>query len=274
MNIFVSSIIRDIFQVESVSYWVDSLNEPNIGVELLAFTHNDSYWKKLCGVLKKLRCPVSFHGPYIGIEGTSAPGTEDERRLMESYRQVFLLAREYGVRHVVYHTTQFRFSPGELEKMRALAERNVSAILSMAEESGVNVLIENLPYPPSFRKNSGPVDKAPLYTNEEYGSFFTKYPEVNSIIDIGHANINGMDLSEFLQQHGERVKAYHFHNNDGVHDLHNDMYNGTFSYSDFAPLYRRYTPRSDVVLEYDPHVELDDKALLSHIDYVLSNFAS
>ena len=266
MNVFVSSLIRDISQVEVVSYWVDSLNKPNIGVELLAFTQSDSYWETLCGVLKKLRCPVTFHGPYIGIEGTSAAGTDAERRLMESYRRVFLLAGEHGVRHVVYHTTQLGFSPDEVEEMRILAERNVSAVLNMAEETGVSVLIENLPYPLS-------ADKAPLYTNVEYASFFTRYPKANSIIDVGHANMNGMDIPEFLRQHGKRVKAYHFHNNDGVRDLHNDIHSGTFSYSDFAPAYMRYTPQADIVLEYEPHVGLDDEALRSHIGYVLSNFA-
>ena len=266
MNVFVSSLIRDISQVETVAHWVNGLGEPNIGVELLAFTQSDSYWKTLRGVLEKLRCPVTFHGPYIGTEGTSAPGTDAERYLMESYQRVFLLAREYGVRHVVYHTTQLNFPPRDVEEMRTLAERNASAIISMAEEAGVGVLIENLPYPPA-------ADRAPLYTNEAYGSFFTRYPEANSIIDIGHAHINGMDISGFLRQHGKRVKAYHFHNNDGVLDLHNDIYDGTFSYGDFAPVYIRYTPQADIVLEYEPHVELDDKALLSQIDYVLSNFA-
>jgi len=265
MNIFVSSLMRDISQVETLSLWVNSLDKPNIGVELLAFTHSDSYWKTLCGVLKKLRCPVTFHGPYIGIEGTSAPGTEAGRYLMESYQRVFLLAREYGVRHVVYHMSQLSFSPDDAENMRTLAERNVSAILSLAEETEVSVLIENLAYP-------APEGRVPLYTNEEYGSFFTRHPKANSIIDIGHVNIKKMNILEFLQLHGKRVKAYHFHNNDGVRDLHNDIHNGTFSYSDFAPVYTRYTPQADIVLEYAPHVKLDDKAMQSQIDYVLSNF--
>ena len=269
MNVFVSSLILDISKVEAVADWVNSLGEPNIGVELIAFTHSDSYWNTLREVLEKLRCPVTFHGPYIRIEGTSAPGTDAQRHLMESYQRVLMLAREYGIRHVVYHTTQRGFYPFDVAEMRGLAECNVSAIQNMAEETGVSVLIENLPYPSS----AGSADKVPLYTNEAYSSFFSRYPKTNSIIDIGHANINGMDIPEFLRQHGKQVKAYHFHNNDGVRDLHNDIHNGTFSYGDFAPLYIQYTPQADIVLEYEPHVKLDDKALQSQIDYVLSNFA-
>jgi len=264
MNIFLSSQIRDIFQVENVARWVNNLNEPGVGVELLAFTHDYSYWKLLCGVLGKLTCPITFHGPYIGIEGTSSPGSDAWRFLMASYEQVFLLAREYGVRHVVYHTTQLGFPHDRLEKMRAVAEQNMSEILNMAEGAGVRVLVENLPRPYSG---------AALYGNEAYAEFFTRHPDVNSLIDLGHVNINKMDISSFLRQHAERVKAYHFHNNDGVNDLHRDIYNGTFSYADFMPLYKQYTPQADIVLEYSTRVKFDEKLLRSHIDYVLSNFA-
>jgi len=264
MNIFLSSQIRDIFQVESVARWVNSLNEPDIGVELLAFTHDYSYWKLLCGVLEKLTCPVTFHGPYIGIEGTSVAGTDAWRFLMDSYKRVFLLAKDYGARHVVYHATQLGFPLDKLEKMRTVAEQNMSEILNMAEEAGVRVLIENLPRP--YGGN-------PLYGNEAYADFFTRHPGVNSLIDLGHVNLNGTDISSFLQQHGERVKAYHFHNNDGVSDLHRDIHSGTFPYADFMPLYKQYTPQADIVLEYSTRVRFDDKLLRNHIEYVREHFA-
>ena len=263
MHIFLSSQIRDIFQVESVIRWANSLNDPKIGVELLAFTHDDDYWKILCGALKKARCPLTFHGPYIGIEGTSAPSTGLWRFLMESYERVFALAREYGAHHVVYHMTQLAFPVDKLEKARASAEQNLSVILGMAEEAGVKVLVENLPYP-----RGG----APLYDNEAYGSFFTRHPNVDSLVDLGHVNLNRMNAAEFLRQHGERVKAYHFHNNDGLSDLHRDICSGTFSYTDFVPLYKKYTPQTNIVLEYSTRVNFDDKLLRSHIEYVFSNF--
>jgi len=263
MNIFLSSQIRDIFQLESTARWVNGLNEPNVGLELLAFTHDHAYWKLLCGVLKKLTCPVTFHGPYIGIEGTSTPGTDAWRFLMDSYRRVFLLAREHGARHVVYHATQLGFPSDRLEKMRAIAEQNMYEILKMAEEAGVPLLIENLPRP---------YGGVPLYGNEAYTSFFTRHPNVNSLIDLGHVNLNETDISGFLRQHGGRVKAYHFHNNDGFSDLHRDINSGTFSYTDFIPQYKQYTPQTDIVLEYSTRVNFDDKLLRSHIEYVRSHF--
>lgn len=266
MKVFVSSLIRDLSEMTSVAEWVDSLGHEDIGVELIAFTHLESYWHTLCGLLKKLRCPVTFHGPFIGVEGTSAPGTQAHSWLMESYRRVFQLARTHNVRHIVYHTTQLPFRPEQVKSACALAEENLSGILAMAEEMGVSVLIENLSYPRM-------ADRVPLYTSTAYGSFFTRHPNANSIIDIGHAHMNAMDLPGFLQQHGDRVKAYHFHNNDGEQDMHSDIFSGTFSYNDFAPIYRQYTPNADIVLEYEPHVALDNKALHRQIAYVFSTFS-
>jgi len=263
VNIFLSSQIQDIFQLERVARWVNDLNEPNTGLELLAFTHDNSYWKLLCGVLAKLTCPVTFHGPYIWIEGTSAPGTDAWRFLMESYKRVFLLAREYGARHVVYHATQLGFPPDRLEKMRGVAEQNMAEILNMAEEAGVRLLVENLPRP---------YGGVPLYGNDAYAEFFTRHPNVNSLIDLGHVNLNGTDISGFLRQHGGCVKAYHFHNNDGFSDLHRDIHSGTFSYASFVPLYKQYTPQADIVLEYSTRVRFDDKLLRNHIEYVRTHF--
>lgn len=69
-------------------------------------------------------------------------------------------------------------------------------LAEMADEQGVQLLVENLPYPTG--------GKVPLYTNEQYAEFFRQYPRHKSIIDVGHAHMNGMDIPAFLQEHGDR----------------------------------------------------------------------
>ena len=145
------------------------------------------------------------------------------------YRDVFALAGDWGVRHVVYHVTQLGCREDEAASRRTSAERTVLMLSEMAREKGVTLLVENLPYPAE--------GKIPLYTNEQYGAFFREYPQMKSIVDVGHAHMNGMDIPAFLQEHGERVLAYHFHNNDGGRDQHNHIFDGTFSYERFASVY-------------------------------------
>lgn len=265
MKVFISNLIRDISEMPGLARFINGYGHPDIGVELIAFTHDEQYWEALRAVLKELRCAVTFHGPYIGTEGTSAPGTEAHKHLLESYRRVFQLAGEHGVEHVVYHTTQIAFEREIAGKMRAQAEETLAKLFDMADEQGVRLLIENLPYP------SVP-DRIPLYSNDEYTAFFDTFPAAESIIDIGHANVNGLDISAFLARHGEKVKAYHFHNNDGKRDMHNDIRDGSFAFSDFEPVFRRYTPAANIVLEYEPHVLHTNEALIAQAEEILKRF--
>lgn len=265
MTIFVSSLLRGMPRMEEVARWANGLGDPQTGVELIAFTHDADYWKRLRAVLETLSCPVSFHGPYVGTEGTSPQGSEAWQHLVESYRDVFSLAREYGVCHVVYHMTQLGCLPEEAASRRAEAEKTVGLLAEMADGQGVQLLVENLPYPTG--------GKVPLYTNEQYAEFFRQYPRHKSIIDVGHAHMNGMDIPAFLQEHGDRVLAYHFHNNDGVRDQHNHIFDGTFSYQDFAPFYRRYTPQASIVMEYEPHVTLTWQELEQQVSWLREHFS-
>ena len=265
MTVFLSSLVRGMDQLEEVARWVNGLHDPGVGVELIAFTHDQGYWDRLCALLEEVTCPVSFHGPYIKTEGTSAPGTPAYAFLEESYRRTFGLAKAHGVRHVVYHTTQLGWKAEEVDEKRKQADENACFLDRLAAEQGVQLLVENLAYPmnPELR---------PLYTNEEYNGFFERFPQMNSIIDVGHAHVNKLDLASFLASHGDRVKAYHFHNNDGARDQHNHIFDGTFSYEGFAPLFRQYTPEAAIVLEYEPHVNLSWAELEEQLRWVSEHF--
>ena len=268
MSIMISSLIKGMDQLETVAETVNDLHDPDVGTELIAFTHDQEYWDRLKNLVKKLTCPITFHGPYMKTEGTSEPGTEAYEFLMESYQRTIALAQDCGAMHVVYHTTQINYAPQELDCIsgkRELANRNADAIIEMGKKNGVEVLIENLPCPHG---------RVPLYSNEEYFEFFERNPVSHSLIDIGHAHMNGLDLEGFLKKFGSRVRGYHFHNNDGVSDLHNDIMDGTFDYEAFAPLYRQYSPTANIVLEYEPHVQITMERLLEQVDFVKNRYGA
>ena len=263
MKIFVSSLIRGMGEAEQVALWANSLDQLDVGVELIAFTHDDAYWNRLQATLEQLTCPVTFHGPYIKTEGTSLPGSEEQQFLLASYERVFRLAQQYKVSHVVYHTTQKNFPTADNGEMRRRADANACLIMDMAKSFGVTVLVENLPWPK---------ERFPVYDCEQYADFFRRFPDASSIIDIGHANMNGLDLPKFLAEHGNRIKAYHFHNNNGIGDQHNDIFDGTFDFKVFSALYKRFTPDASIVLEYEPHVGLFWDEIMERISFIRENF--
>lgn len=250
-------------EMENLAAWIDAKKDPNLGVELIAFTHDPDYWDRLEAILDKLHCPVSFHGPYIGVEATALPDTIEQEWLFKSYEKVMKLASQHGVKHIVFHTTQKGFQKEEKDFYQKVSHVNIKVLLKMAKQYQVNLLIENLPFPKQ---------EAPLHNNHEYQMLFETYPEASSIIDIGHAHMNKTDITGFLSKYSDRVKAYHFHNNDGVADQHNTIDDGTFSFRQFSEVYKRYTPSASIVLEYEPHTKLTELALLAQIEKVSNLF--
>ena len=108
-----------------------------------------------------------------------------------------------------------------------------------------------------------------MYNNEEYDKIFSSNSDAISIIDVGHSHINNMDIEGFLIKHSDRVKAYHFHNNNGIDDQHNSINDGSIDYDKILELFKKYTPNADIVLEYEPHTSLSNDDLLKQFQYIL-----
>lgn len=262
MNFYISSLIKGMDSMEDLAMWINEQPFPGVGVELIAFTHDKEYWNRLRNILEKIRCPISFHGPYIGVEATSKPGTKEYDWMINSYDKVFSLAKEYGVKHIVFHYTQIGFDKNNINDAQQTSIQNINTLIDLAEKHNVNMLIENIAFPKG---------KLPLYDNEEYGKIFSSNKRALSIIDIGHAHLNKMNIEEFLSKYAKRVQAYHFHNNNGLLDEHNSIMDGSFDYLNFLSLYKKYTPNADIVLEYEPHTNLTKEELLKDIIYISEN---
>ena len=54
MSIFVSSLIKGFPQMEEIAEWVNRKEEKELGVELIAFTHDEDYWKRLTRLIPAL----------------------------------------------------------------------------------------------------------------------------------------------------------------------------------------------------------------------------
>lgn len=257
MKYFISDLIVGMDHIEDFSRWIESCQRPDFGIEFTAFTHDESYWKRLSALVPKVTCPMTFHGPYVNIEATSPLDSAAHAWLMESYDKVFALAAANAVRHVVFHYSQLQFEQNELEEAKKNAYQVMRDLTALSKKYGVNFVIENL-----CRQQK----KIHLFTNEEYFEIFENIPDAVSLIDIGHANVNGLDIEKFLATYGSRVKGIHVHNNDGIRDLHVDYHNGTADIRQIMHWVGKYTEDTDVVLEYEPHEKLSHEELLSEID--------
>lgn len=257
MQYFVSALIKGMEKFPEIAQYINDQQDKDLGVELIAFTHDEEYWERLEKTLGTLTCPISFHGPWVGIEATSPLDSEEHQWLLTSYDRVFRTAAQYGVHHIVFHYSQLSFTADTIEQAKQNAWATIDKVASLADKHGVQCLVENLCKQPQGLH---------LFTNEEYSQLFADRPALQSIIDVGHAHVNGLDIEGFLKTYGNRVQAYHFHNNDGHLDQHNSIFDGTIDYEPITKWAYQYTPNAGIVLEYEPHVAISNEEILRHVE--------
>lgn len=259
MKYFVSDLIVGMKGIGEFGRWVSQCGREDFGAEFSAFTHSDAYWKELSEeVVPRCSAPMTFHGPYVQIEATSPLDSPEHVWLMESYRKVFALAAAYGVRHVVFHYSQLQFAPEAIPEAQKNARAVMRQLNEEAHQQGVHFVIENL--------CRHPKEGTHLFTNEEYFHLFEEMPDAEALIDIGHANVNGLDVEKFLAAYGPRVRGFHVHNNDGMEDQHRDYHLGTADIRSIMHWAGTYTKDADIVIEYEPHEHLTQAELLEEID--------
>ena len=92
------------------------------------------------------------------------------------------------------------------------------------------------------------------------------------LIDIGHAHANGWNLSETIESLKDQIEAYHIHNNDGIHDSHNRILEGSLDFEQFVLDYKKFTPDADIVVEYSRASSNDDEGIQEDLSYILKKF--
>ena len=88
MKYFISDLIVGMKHFAEFADWIESNEDPDLGIEFTAFTHDEAYWQALAAKVPQMTCPLPFHGPYVNIEATSDIGSEENVWLMESYKMM------------------------------------------------------------------------------------------------------------------------------------------------------------------------------------------
>ena len=88
MKYFISDLIVGMKHFAEFADWIESSEDPALGIEFTAFTHDEAYWQALAAKVPQMTCPLTFHGPYVNIEATSDIGSEGNVWLMESYKMM------------------------------------------------------------------------------------------------------------------------------------------------------------------------------------------
>lgn len=214
---------------------------PRVGLEIFPFWERPGYDEILEKYKERLlKLPISVHEQYYESEHSVDENDEKYAFTMEATKKAIALTQELGGKYLVYHYNNMEILPHKRREMLENARKNLFEITDMAKEAGVDVVIENVGV--QARNNE-------MLNEQEFIEECLAMPN-NVLIDIGHAWCNGWDLEHVISSLKGKIVSYHIHNNNGKDDQHNRMHDGTLDFDRFYELYRKYTPKAEIVLEY------------------------
>lgn len=118
MKYFISDLIVGMKHFAEFADWIESNEDPDLGIEFTAFTYDEAYWQALESKVPQMTCPLTFHGPYVNIEATSDIGSEGNVWLMESYK---MMAKQTSIWTIIMERQIFGRScigQGNIPRMR------------------------------------------------------------------------------------------------------------------------------------------------------------
>lgn len=206
---------------------------PKYGIEFFYEFGKDYYWNEELKAWGKRE--LSIHGPCVAINLADPEQTD----FLEIYAQTFAYAKMCRAKFVVVHTNEAVIDNAEAAKERIL--QRLELLFKLAENYGVQIVIENVGLIP--KQNY-------LFTLPEFLELFKKFPQAKALLDTGHAHVNGWRLAEVVRSLGDKLIAFHLHDNDGNGDQHLPLGQGNIEWPPFFRAVQEYAPHSTLVLEY------------------------
>lgn len=155
--------------------------------------------------------------------------------VLKMIESTIIAADEIGCRNLIVHP----FFLGYTERLSPEQEWEInierySRLIPTAKKLGVTVCLENMfAY---FRGKiyaacCSDICKACAYVDELNRIAGEKL--FGFCLDTGHALLCGLDIRDTMVQLGDRISAFHVHDNDGVHDQHLAPYMGVLDWNRF-----------------------------------------
>jgi len=221
--------------------YINALHElpKEYGIEVFIEYGNDYFWKYTLKEMMEGRTGrLSIHAPFCQMNLASDKCNFEE--VKETYKWTFDLCQKHNAIHCVCHPCAGVPDDPDfvLEDGQKLALERVLELNSIANSMGVEMLVENMPY------------QKLVFQQEDFTRVFGGAPELNFLIDIGHAMLHKWDIPKLLKDLNSRIRAYHVHENYSDIDAHLKVGEGPLDWQKFFNDFKQYTPDARLVLEY------------------------
>lgn len=238
MRLFFDTCVLPRAQLETAGIYRTQYGK-GLGIELLPMFDLADFEADLKQNLTLLADgPLLFHEPVWGVEHTAPRGSA----AYEEGMYHILLTKKYAEllrpESMVCHLNNCAVQPEHKDTMLKTALTNLAEMQELFPD--VRLLIENTGTDAAGNK---------LLSQEEFTAL-CREQDFDVLIDVGHANANGWDIKALVLDLKEKIRGFHLHNNDGVHDEHRRLSDGTLDFSDLLPYLIRTVPEADFVIEY------------------------
>lgn len=152
----------------------------------------------------------SIHAPYADMN-LAADDPHMREAVIQRLETTMNWASQLEARAVVFHpgnsTAMERVDPGMAWSLNL---ETIRRVLDVADELGVQALIENVPEPFPFVMKSA----------DDFSRFFDELgTDAGMVLDVAHANIRG-ETPEFIRRFSSRIRHVHVSDNQGDLDTH------------------------------------------------------
>lgn len=176
----------------------------------------------------------SMHAPYYEVNIGSLNDRIREASVDEVLRSV-RLAEQLGCRYLTIHGGHIgkEVRREYLQLSQSLTMASLCAINSRCREAGITMCVEN--------RNAASTDASKVGTRpEELAAMCSEIgDDVGITLDIGHANVSGMDPLDFVLRTGpELIRLMHVHDNNGKADQHLPVGSGSIDFVGIASTYK------------------------------------
>lgn len=259
MNIYISTNLFNVNQLEEIFPILEKIQYKNIGIELFTEFHNPEFINIVNKNIDKFKkYKISLHGPYYRTEHSAKKGSDIYNRSKEYFRKTLKLSKELNSSYIVYHHNNCKIYDKEV--MINNSKKNLEELNEMSKDYDANIVIEN----------AGVIDSKNMLFDQDEFIQICKESDYNVLIDIGHAFANGWDLEYVIKELHDKIISYHLHNNDGNKDRHDSIRTGKINIESFLEIYKKYTSTADLVLEYSKEYRNKTNTIIEDIDYIQS----
>ena len=196
--------------------------------------------------LKSKPVTYSVHTPVWDVNLTSE-NWHMRRAVIETYKETVRFAAALGAGQNIIHPGFCYATCFSKETGRRRVQEAVKELLEFSAPWNVRLLMENV----GSQATS-------LYTMEEFIDFCQRLPKgAGTIVDIGHAHMNGWDLRELLMGVRDNLCALHIHDNDGSGDSHLPIGEGTVDWPGLFQIIKDTGRQLNLTLEYNIGVPVE-----------------